>query len=199
MPPWVGEVVVVPDAAAAAPPPPAAKAHGDGGGHDGGGGDGDSGGDPGATNDIAIDIDGGDGGGAATGTARGVTVEADIVYAGDAVVGIDLDTPLTGRLRLGVRHLSLSGRLLTARPLLPVLSLAGAFSAAFVAPPVVGFDLTGWADIERLPWVHAALTAAVTNVLGGVAVLPARVSARLDLSVDFFALRRGGGGRAGWG
>lgn len=130
-----------------------------------------------------------------------MTVEADIVYAGDAVVGIDLDTPLTGRLRLGVRHLSLSGRLLlTARPLLPVLPLAGACSAAFVAPPTVGFDLTGWADVDRLPWVRAALAAAVANVLGGLAVLPARVGARLDPSVDFFAVRRtaagGGAGQA---
>lgn len=185
IPPRVGGVVVVPDepAAAAGPPPTATQE--------------DGGGDPGATTD---GVHGGVNDPAAA--ARSVTVEADLVYAGDAVVSIDLDTPLTGRVRLGVRHLSLSGRLLlTACPLLPVLPLAGACSAAFVMPPVVGFDLTGWADVDRLQWVRSALTAAVRNVLGGVAALPARLVARLDPSVDFFAVRscRGGAGVCvGW-
>lgn len=206
VPPRVGGVVVVPDAPAAAPPPPTpppAKAHGGISGDADADADDDAdggGGDLGATTDDGVD-GAADGGAAATAVARSVTVEADIVYAGDAVVGIDLDTPLTGSFRLGVRHLALSGRLLlTARPLLPVLPLAGACSAAFVAPPTVGFDLTGWADVDRLPWVRAALTAAVANVLGGLAVLPARVGARLDPSVDFFAVRRpttrGGAGQA---
>ncbi|GAB0497184.1 hypothetical protein MMPV_008508 [Pyropia vietnamensis] len=171
IPPRVGGVVVVPDAPAAGAARPPAETQAD------------SGGDPGATTcgvDGRVDD--------APAAARGVTVEADLVYAGDAVVSIDLNTPLTGCLRLGVRHLSLSGRLLlTACPLLPVLPLAGACSAAFVMPPVVGFDLTGWADVDRLPWVRSALTAAVRNVLGGIVVLPARLGARLDPSVDFFA------------
>lgn len=188
VPPRLEGVLVVPDAAAAAPVPPPVEARASGGGR--GPGDAPDGADG------ASGVDGADS--VAPGAARGVTVEADVVYAGDAVVGMDLDTPLTGRLRLGVRNLSVSGRLLlTARPLLPVLPLAGGCSAAFVAPPAVAADLTGWADVDGVPWVRAALNAAVADVLGGVAVLPARLGARLDPSVDFLEVRTGGGG-GGW-
>lgn len=190
VPPRLEGVLVVPDAAAAAPVPPPVEARASGGGR--GPGDAPDGADG------ASGVDGADS--VAPGAARGVTVEADVVYAGDAVVGMDVDTPLTGRLRLGVRNLSVSGRLLlTARPLLPVLPLAGGCSAAFVAPPAVAADLTGWADVDGVPWVRAALNAAVADVLGGVAVLPARLGARLDPSVDFLEVRTGGGGGGGAG
>jgi len=145
-----------------------------------------------------------DGEAALAAAARGVTLQADLHFAAaDAVVGVDLVTALFGRLRLGVRSPSIDGRVVvTVRPLVPVLPLAGGLSAAFVSPPAVGFDLTGWADVDRLPAVRAALRRAVGDVLGGVAVLPARVGATLDGSVDFFtvrgrAAREGGGGGKG--
>lgn len=117
-------------------------------------------------------------------------IKLDIDVLWDSECDIQLKASIVGS--FGVRSIKLAGRVsVILTPLVGRLPIVGAIQIAFINPPSVRIDFTGFAEIAEFVLIEKTVYNTIDSVLKQMLVLPNRLPFKLDPSASWYDIYQG--------
>lgn len=117
-----------------------------------------------------------------------IKLDVDILW--DSECDIQLKASIVGS--FGVRSIKLAGRIsVILTPLVGRLPIVGALQIAFINPPSVRIDFTGFAEIAEFALIEKTTYKVIDSILKQALVLPNRLLFKLDPSASWYDIYQG--------
>lgn len=122
--------------------------------------------------------------------AKDDVIKLDLDILWDSECDIQLHASIVGS--FGVRSIKLAGRIsVVMTPLVGRLPIVGALQIAFINPPSVRVDFTGFAEIAEFSLIEKTTYKVIDSILKQALVLPNRLLFKLDPSSSWYDIYQG--------